>query len=129
MQDMTLPTLHNRRILIVEDEYLIAADLADLLAEHGAIVIGPASNVREALALVEHEGATIEGAVLDVNLRGERSFPIAERLLALGVRPVFTTGYSDPGDSLHAELPRLTKPIDSTRLLLLLRGALPRRRG
>jgi CheY-like chemotaxis protein len=129
MQEMTPPALHNRRILIVEDEYLIATDLADLLAEHGATVVGPAGNVQEALALVDREGAKLDGAVLDINLRGERSFPIADRLLALGVRPIFTTGYSDPGAMPHAELPRLTKPIDSTHLLLLLSTTTRQRAG
>jgi CheY-like chemotaxis protein len=118
---MTDAALLNRRILIVEDEYLIATDLADLLTEHGAIVVGPVNNVRDALALVEGEGATVDGAVLDINLRGERSFPVAERLLARGVRPIFTTGYSDAGAIPFPQLPRLTKPIDSARLISLLR--------
>lgn len=129
MPDAPLLPLRDRRILIVEDEYLIAADLAELLAEQGAIVVGPVATVPQALALIEREGASLDGAVLDVNLRGERSFAVAERLLAVGVRPIFTTGYSDPTLIPHPDLPRLAKPIDPGRLLQLLRDALPCRTG
>jgi ActR/RegA family two-component response regulator len=69
--------LRGRRLLVVEDEYLIAVSLARSLEGDGAEVVGPAGSVRDALALVEAEGDRLDGAVLDINLRDERVYPRA----------------------------------------------------
>jgi len=102
-------------VLVVEDEYLIAADLADVLKDAGADVIGPVASVREALELVETFGDRLDGAVLDVNLREERVFPVAEALARRGIPYIFTTGYDSAIiPELHANAPRHKSP--STRL-------------
>lgn len=98
------------RILIVEDEYYLAGDLADALAGEGVEIAGPVGTLAEAERLIDAGG--IDRAVLDVNLRGDMSFPVAERLDAAGVPYVIATGYS--GESLperFRDKPRLEKPF------------------
>src|SRR3954466_6402529 len=86
-------SLRGQCLLVVEDEYLIAADLTTSLESLGVEVIGPAASVEEALSLIENYGGSLDGAVLDVNLRNERVFPVADKLSERGVPFVFTTGY------------------------------------
>ena len=109
--------LRGRRLLVVEDEYLIAASLARELEGRGAAVVGPAGSVRDALALVEAEGDRLDGAVLDINLRDERVYPVADALAARGVPFVFLTGYQrDSIDRRYANVPLLQKPIEPESL-------------
>jgi CheY-like chemotaxis protein len=89
---MNRHSLRDCHVLVVEDEYLVAEELELELLEAGAVVIGPVATVAAALALIETE-ARIDGAVLDANLGGELVYPVADRLLALGVPLIFTTGY------------------------------------
>jgi CheY-like chemotaxis protein len=84
------------RVLVVEDEMLVAMMIEDMLAEFGCIVVGAASRVGQALKLLE-EADEIDGAVLDVNLAGEKVFPVAEALDARGIPFVFSTGYGTAG--------------------------------
>jgi CheY-like chemotaxis protein len=109
--------LTGRRFLVVEDEYLIAADLAAVLQDLGAEVTGPAGTLEEALSLVESDGDRLDGAVLDVNLGAERVYPLADVLRRRGIPFVFTTGY-DAGafPQLYADVPRCQKPTDERRL-------------
>src|SRR5438270_8852311 len=85
--------LKGRRVLVVEDEYLIAADIAASLEALGAEVAGPAASVAEALTFLERDGDRLDGAVLDVNLGKERVYPLADVLRSRGIPFVFTTGY------------------------------------
>jgi CheY-like chemotaxis protein len=80
-----------KRVLVVEDEYLVAMDMSAWLEAAGAHVVGPASNVSAALEALD--GAQLDGAILDVNLRGEMAYPVADALAARGIPFVFTTGY------------------------------------
>ncbi len=100
-----------QRILIVEDEPLIAMMLEDFLDALDKRVAGSADSVAAALALIQAGG--IDGAILDVNLRGgEKSWPIADALAAAGVPFLLATGGS--GDSIspeHADRPVLAKPF------------------
>ena len=80
-----------RRVLLVEDEPIVAWLLKDMLVDLGCSVIGPAADVNQALAMIDAE--SIDVAVLDVNLRGQMSYPIADVLVARGVPFVFSTGY------------------------------------
>ena len=80
-----------RRVLLVEDEMLVVWLLEDMLADLGCTVIGPASSVNQALAMIDTE--PIDAVVLDVNLNGQVSYPIADALAARGVPFVFSTGY------------------------------------
>ena len=111
-------TLARKRLLLVEDEYLVAADLAYALERAGAEVVGPAGSVADALELVRDEGDRLDGAVLDVNLGGERVFPVADALAERGVPFIFATGYdASIIPSTHADAPRHEKPVDRVRLL------------
>jgi len=76
--------LEGRRFLVVEDEYLIAVDLVATLESLGVEVAGPAASVQEALQLLER-GDHLDGAVLDINLRNERVYPVADVLRSRGV--------------------------------------------
>lgn len=94
---MTLP-LSNRRILIVEDESLVAMLLETILEDMGCTTVGPISNIEDALALLESDEAqTLDGALLDVNVAGREVFPVADVLKARGVPFVFSTGYGQGG--------------------------------
>lgn len=80
------------RILIVEDEWILADALAADLIDIGYSVVGPVASVRKALEVLEQEG--IDGAILDVSLGvGQNSFPIAAVLVRRGIPFLFTTGY------------------------------------
>ena len=104
------------RILIVEDEYLLADELALELADEGAVVLGPAPSVKRALGLLEGE-ASLDGAILDLNLGGEPAFPVADALIDRSVPLIFTTGY-DAGaiPERFAHIPRCEKPINIRRI-------------
>lgn len=88
-----IPPLQGRRILVVEDQYLLADDLRRLLEQAGATVIGPAPNLEKGLSLARSE--TVHAAILDINLDGELVFPVAAALRDRGVPVVFTTGYDE----------------------------------
>jgi DNA-binding NtrC family response regulator len=79
-------------VLIVEDEYFIADDMAQALRELGAEVVGPVPNLTRAAAFIAANDR-IDAAVLDINLAGESVFPIADMLADRGVPFVFATGY------------------------------------
>lgn len=81
-----------RRILVVEDDFFVAEDLLACLDAVGAKVVGPVASVREALDLIG-QSEPLDGAVLDINLRGELAFAVADALLARSIPFVFATGY------------------------------------
>src|SRR4051812_45694210 len=91
------PALNGMRVLLVEDEALVAMLVEDVLVDAGAKVVGPVGSVAEALQIIEtamRDGG-LSAAVLDLNLAGENAGPIADALERLGVPYVFETGYSD----------------------------------
>jgi CheY-like chemotaxis protein len=109
--------LTGRRILIVEDEALVAMLVEDALMDAGATIIGPASTVAEALALLERDATLPNAAVLDLNLAGETSTPVADVLAARGVPFVVATGYGAGGlPETHSAVPVLAKPYDPEEL-------------
>src|SRR3954454_16183654 len=109
--------LRGRRLLVVEDEYLIAVSLARALEGRGAEVVGPAGSVQDALALVEAAGDQLDGAVVDINLRDERVYPVADALAARGLPFVFLTGYdAQLIPDAYAGAPRCEKPVSSALL-------------
>lgn len=113
---------NGRRILVVEDEYLIAADLSEALEELGAEVVGPAANVRAALAEVERAEA-LDGATLDVTLGQEKSFDVAALLHERGIPFVFLTGYGDRSlPEQYRDVPRCEKPFDVPSILRAMFG-------
>jgi len=127
MDDHHSEDLRGRRLLLVEDEYMIAADLAQTLEAYGVEVVGPAGSVEDALRLIE-AGERIDAAVLDINLRGERVYPVAEALGEKAVPFVFATGYDAWAiPPAYAQAPRCEKPVDVTVLARLLAGGMPAR--
>lgn len=115
--------LAGKRILIVEDEYFIASDLKRAFQQGGAIVVGPVGDLTNGLALAE-EGE-LDAAVLDVNLEGATSYPIADRLADQAVPYMFLTGYD--GWALpepYCNAPRIAKPFTVNLVLARLGGLL-----
>jgi CheY-like chemotaxis protein len=115
---MQTPSLHKTdlKILVVEDNVLIADTIGDLVESCGWAVIGPVGNLEGGMALLEE--ARPNGALLDVNLAGTLSFPLATALEALGVPFVFMTGY-DLGTIFPREFSavrRITKPFDQQQI-------------
>jgi CheY-like chemotaxis protein len=104
--------LVGRVLLIVEDEYLAATELARALKHHGATVVGPAPDVARALRLLERV-ERLDGAILDIQLRDERVFPVAEALRARAIPFIFVTGF-DPETlpETYRGVPLCTKPIE-----------------
>lgn len=110
--------LSGKRILVVEDEYYIAADLRQVLEDEGAVVIGPTGSLAHGLNLAA-EG--VDAALLDVNLEGANSYPIADLLTEQAVPYVFLTGYD--GWSLpegYQTVPHLAKPFRMEAVVLAL---------
>ena len=85
-------SLQDRIILLVEDEYMLADDVRQELEGSGATVLGPVPDVAGAMELLA-ANEEIDGAVLDVNLGGSPSFPIADALIGRDIPFVFSTGY------------------------------------
>jgi two-component system, response regulator PdtaR len=114
-------------VLLVEDEVLIAWDLAHRLARHGWRVLGPAATVAAALRLLG-EGEPPAVALLDVNLRGELVTPVAEALLARGIPFVLASARDRAGQMAEvlAGAPNVGKPTDEARLLAALARAIER---
>ena len=120
----SLSALVNRRVLVAEDEYMIAEEIATVLGDAGAEVLGPMPRVADALRLLAAENR-IDGALLDVNLGGEAVWPVVDALLARGVPLVLASGY-DAGaiPQAYARLPRCEKPVTGHDLARALAHAL-----
>ena len=98
-----------RVLLIVEDEYFLAHDLAEYFQNLGADILGPAGSVGDALQLLD--GSQVQGAVLDVNLKGERVYPVADALRQKGVPFVFASSYEpDQIPARFQGIPHVVKP-------------------
>lgn len=119
--------LRDARILVVEDEFLVAALLQDRLEALGCDVVGPASTVSEALELLHVE--PVDAAVLDVNINGEKVFPVADALGQRGIPFIFATAYGAAGlTDRHAEHAVLDKPYQERALEHALKAAMLGRR-
>ncbi|MBW0149815.1 MAG: response regulator [Phenylobacterium sp.] len=114
-----LAKLAGMRVLVVEDEMMVSMLIEDMLSDLGCKVVGPASRLEEAIALVEsHE---IDCAVLDVNLGGQPIFPLADILRAKGAPFAFATGYGDAGlRDVDKGAPVLQKPFRESDLARVL---------
>jgi CheY-like chemotaxis protein len=123
----TASELDGFRVLVVEDEALVAMVIEDMLAGFGCKVVGPAANVDEALGLLAAAG--IDGALVDVNLGGEQlGFRVADALASRAIPYVFASGY---GRSIltspHLDAPVLPKPFDEQMLREAVRTLIRRR--
>jgi CheY-like chemotaxis protein len=102
--------LEGLRVLVVEDEMMIAMMLEDLLDGFGCRIVGPAADITKALALIAAEA--IDGAMLDVNLAGRAVDPVADELARLGIPFIFVTGYGRRElQENHNSRPTLAKPF------------------
>lgn len=116
--------LEGRRILVVEDDYLVAQFLVGLLEDAGAQVAGPIGWIDEAVKFLENDAQKLDGALLDVDLHGSRSYPVADMLIARAVPVVFVTGYgSAVMDRKYAQYPRCEKPLNEGAIIAVLAGA------
>lgn len=106
------------KVLIVEDETLVALIIEEMLEDLGHEVVGPVATVEEGLRLVEH----CDAAVLDVNLgSGVTAFPVADALLMRGVPFAFSTGYSQQSlEDDYGDVPKLQKPYNADGLRKIL---------
>ena len=120
-----MSSLVGKRILVIEDEALVAAMIEDMLAAVGATVIGPASSVAEGLVLAAQED--IDAAVLDVNIRGETIDTVADLLRARRVPIVFATGYGESTAAAVRDDHVLDKPYSQGALTRAVAGVLNRR--
>jgi DNA-binding response OmpR family regulator len=105
-----MPEDRRKRILVVEDEALVAMLLEDMLIDLGFEVVGPALTLEHALELVLAE--PVDAAILDVNLGSCRSYPVAEEVAAKGIPFIFASGYDSPGADWNEDATVLRKPFD-----------------
>ena len=114
--------LERRRILVLEDDYLGALDVQQVVEDLGGTVVGPFGRLDQAQALARAE--PLDGAILDVKLDHATSYPLARELLEAGVAVVFLTGYQ--AGSIEPEfrqVPRLSKPLDGLQAERILKRA------
>ena len=117
--------LTGRRILVVEDDILIAMLIEEILQDLGCVVVGPVATLDEALRLAGD--AALDAAVLDVTIRGGQIYPAAEHLLTRGIPFILASGYGDWAlPEAFRNMPRLTKPFTArdieTQIRLLFRA-------
>lgn len=109
------------KVLLVEDEMLIAMEMEDLLIELGYEVVGPAMRLKRAVELAAHEA--FDAALLDINLANENSFPVARLLRDRHIPFAFVTGYGAAGLSDEfKDTPTLQKPVGKQHLEKALRA-------
>jgi len=119
---MNESTLAGRRFLIADDNSTIANAMARVLNAQGFEIVGPAGNVNGAMALIA-ESERIDGAILDINLRGKMAYPVVDVLRAKGVPIVFMTGYDESSvQQGYSDVPCLRKPVTVEGLLQALFG-------
>ena len=121
---MAAAALRGARVLVVEDEMLIAMELESLLEAEGCVVVGPVGSTDGALALIDAERP--DACLLDLNLDGAPAVPVAAALRTRAIPFVLVTGYSraqSPEPELR-DAPRVGKPINDAALLAALAGVL-----
>jgi len=125
MSESSKASLAGLKVLVVEDEALVSMLLEDMLSDLGCEIVGPIMRLAEALAAAEDPAQAMDIAILDVNLAGERSFPVAEALERRGCLFVLATGYDDAGiDERWRDRPMLRKPFLPHQLEQALQEAL-----
>ena len=118
--EVSLPS-EARRVLVIEDEVLIGMLLEDMLTDLGYVIVGTASRLEEASGLARTVNCDL--AILDVNLNGKESYPVAEILAARGIPFMFATGYGERGmPPAYQNRPTLQKPFQLETLQLQLRN-------
>jgi DNA-binding response OmpR family regulator len=114
-----------KRVLVVEDEFLLAMQLEEELLAAGCTVLGPYKNLAEAMRALH--GDSFQLAILDVNLSGEMVYPLADELAARGIPFVFLSGYGASNlPQRFRAAHRVSKPFDTPTLFKAIRQALSR---
>ena len=122
------PVLEGCRVLVVEDEFMIAMLIEEALADHRCLVVGPINNLSDAVDAARH--GTVDIAILDVNLSGEKVYPVAELLDQRGIPFVLLSGYG--GDAIPADRPAwrvCSKPFRRNNLIAILAEQIGARRS
>lgn len=115
--------LAGRRVLVIEDEMMVLMAIEDLMSDLGCTSVTVAANLEKALDLIATQSFDL--ATLDVNLNGERSYPIAEALGDAGVPFAFSTGYGEHGVAEgYGSHPVLNKPFNNAQLISVLTALL-----
>lgn len=115
--------LAGKRVLVVEDESLIAMLLEDMILQLGGTLAASATRVQRALEIVNDAAIGIDLAVVDVNLGGEEAFPVATALVERGVPFAFSTGYGNSGlPAAWRNRPTLQKPFSEDEVRRVLAG-------
>jgi DNA-binding response OmpR family regulator len=112
--------LSGKRVLLVEDEFLISMDLEESLRQRGAVIVGPAATLGRALLLAGTKCA-LDCALLDINLQGDMVFPVADVLAKRSVPFMFLTGYEDiviPPQ--YDDVPHYKKPFNYAAVMAAL---------
>jgi ActR/RegA family two-component response regulator len=117
-------SLAGKRVLIVEDDNILAMNLVEELAAAGAKAIGPSGTVDGALKAIKN--ADVDGAIVDINLGGNAAFPVADALADRHIPFVFATGYLVAGyiPARHVNVPRLEKPTPPGAICSALEAAM-----
>lgn len=120
MMDGDNPRFPGLRVLVVEDNYLMAESTTMTLTDFGCEVVGPAGQLEKAMELAERE--PLDGALLDINLRGKLAFPVGLILRRRNVPFALVTGYGEQFKVIDelADTPRLEKPYTVNKLQSLL---------
>lgn len=126
-RELSLPdvALSGRRLLIVEDDYFWAHELLRGSQRVGAMVLGPVGSIRAAVTMLDLNLA-VDGAILDIDLRGQQAYAVADRLIERQVPFLFVTGYDAgaiPGS--YAAVPRFEKPVTVETVLEAMSALLP----
>ena len=103
------------RVLVVEDEIIVALLLEDMLSDFGHQIVGPVAHLNKAVEMAQQEALDV--AILDVNINGKEVYPVAEALAARGIPFIFATGYGKEGlRAQYSDRPSLQKPFRRHRL-------------
>ena len=123
-----MPPLADLRVLVVEDEVFIALEIEERLRRLGCAVVGPVGRLERALELAR--GEALDGALLDVNVKGGFVYPVAAELRTRAVPVVFSTGYAPEAlPAAFRDLPFLRKPFGAGQLEAAALAAFAGRRG
>nr|WP_255331241.1 response regulator [Paracoccus albicereus] len=114
--------LSGRRVLVVEDEYVMAENLCEALVAQGAEVVGPVPTAAEALALLT-QGPAPHLVLLDVDLQDERVYIVVDRIRLDRIPCIFVTGYDPEAiPAEYADVPRVDKPVEIQQILTKVSG-------
>ena len=122
MNSAPFSEMAGKTVLIVEDEFLVADEMARFFESCGAKVLGPVPALAAAQSLIAN-GGPLDGAVLDINLLGEQVFPLLDVLRQRGVRCVLSTGYDQAVvPPAYQAIPFCQKPVESVEIARALFG-------